>query len=515
MRVDPTFRRRRFLATLLGCAGAVAVAVAVPACAATEPAFRPENYGATGDGRTDDTAAFHALNRAVAAAGGGLVELRAGAVYRVGRQVAWPDRLLTVPPVLHARGVSRFVVDLNGATLKYNDGLKFGAFDRRTGGRLTHRAPFLDLRAAADLGHAILAEDVAYFEVRNGHIDLNSAGAVVGGEWGDTGWQLPHYGVAAYNCDEVAWTNVHVRNSCLDGYLYTHRVTARSRPFPFVMRGCSAERVGRNGISITGGNSVLVEGCRFERAGEAPRGGGAAPIGSQPRSCFDIEAEGTLCRNITIRDCDLIGGPQTSTAFVADSGDSADILIENSRLVGTVWTTKPRTVIRNCRINGLFGRVLGGQRDPRDNTLISGCRVSDVRWAGDAPPGMAVLSGEGAGSKTESPLVVRDCVFDVHFHAVNLRWTRLEGVTINLFAGTRTLPDGAYMMFLAGAIVRGLRIVDRIPAAQAPRVPYYVHEALFADIRAAEIVSPAGRILWNTSSVAAGGYAGPFRPNSS
>jgi polygalacturonase len=51
-----------------------------PALAASSPVFRPESFGARGDGQTDDT---RALQACFDAAAGATVELRRGAVYRV------------------------------------------------------------------------------------------------------------------------------------------------------------------------------------------------------------------------------------------------------------------------------------------------------------------------------------------------------------------------------------------------------------------------------------------------
>ncbi len=94
----------------------------------TSSAFTPEQYGAVGNGTTNDTVAFQNLAAAVNAAGGGLVEYKSGATYALGIQspagVGLDYALLgafngcTKPLIL--RG--------NGATIKYANGLKYGRF---------------------------------------------------------------------------------------------------------------------------------------------------------------------------------------------------------------------------------------------------------------------------------------------------------------------------------------------------------------------------------------------------
>jgi hypothetical protein len=262
-------------------------------------------------------------------------------------------------------------------------------------------------------------------------------------------------------------------------------------------------------MSLTGCRGALVENCKFEDAGEAPSASGT--FGSKPKSAFCVEAERTVCRDVVIRGCEFIMAETGNTAFVADSGDIADVKIERSVLRGNVWTRAPRTVIQGCHIYGGFGRLLAGQTDPRDNTLIADCKISDRRRPDERPPAYNVISGEGAGGTPKSPLRFRNCEIDLHFHAVNLRWTRLENVTFNVYLGTDTLKPGQYLMLLGGSTINGLRIVDRIPAGKAPKEAYVVLDARHADVRDAEIVSPGGRILWHASR-ANGGYAGRLRP---
>ena len=75
-----SFDRRAFLAT----AAAAASASCGPLSAASKPALRPEDFGARGDGVTNDTRAFAALGAEVNRRGGGTIALGTGRTYLVG-----------------------------------------------------------------------------------------------------------------------------------------------------------------------------------------------------------------------------------------------------------------------------------------------------------------------------------------------------------------------------------------------------------------------------------------------
>ena len=80
--MDPN--RRRFIAR-----GAAGVAFLLPGSGFAQQAavFRPEEFGARGDGATNDTDAFARLSADVNLRGGGTVILGRGKTYLVGRQV--------------------------------------------------------------------------------------------------------------------------------------------------------------------------------------------------------------------------------------------------------------------------------------------------------------------------------------------------------------------------------------------------------------------------------------------
>ena len=101
----------------------------------------PEDFGARGDGKSNDDAAFAALSAEVNRRRGGTLSLRPGRTYIVGAQSRGTERFGWEPaPVLHLHDLlSPFKILGNGARLRCQNGLRFGTFDPATG-QPVHRA---------------------------------------------------------------------------------------------------------------------------------------------------------------------------------------------------------------------------------------------------------------------------------------------------------------------------------------------------------------------------------------
>ncbi|MGL5735402.1 MAG: hypothetical protein ACRCYS_11100, partial [Beijerinckiaceae bacterium] len=177
----------------------------------------PETFGAVGDGVTDDSQAFIDMSAAFATAGYGAVKLRTGATYIIGRQTenGGGYRYQGVD-ILSANGLSYFIVDMNGATLKMKGGLRFGGFDASN--VPTTSISNGDIAQRADQGILIRAQNCGAVVILNGAVNGNCANGVVGGPWGDAGRQCIAYGLHIFECDQVLVDGVIAEDWLLDGF---------------------------------------------------------------------------------------------------------------------------------------------------------------------------------------------------------------------------------------------------------------------------------------------------------
>src|SRR3954453_14312097 len=114
------FDRRAFLAMT-----AAASACSSRLAAQSAAALRPEDFGARGDGVTNDTRAFAGLSAELNQRGGGTISLGTKRTYMVGAQNAGGTEFGWTPgPVIELRGLpGPLTIVGNGASLRCQPGL--------------------------------------------------------------------------------------------------------------------------------------------------------------------------------------------------------------------------------------------------------------------------------------------------------------------------------------------------------------------------------------------------------
>jgi hypothetical protein len=411
MKVD----RRAFVA-------GAAAATALPSAAAAQAssALRPEDFGAHGDGITNDTRAFAALGAEVNRRGGGTISLGAGRTYIVGQQSKGGRYGWTPAPIIDLRNLRLPLRILgNGARLRCQPGLRYGAFDPSSGRPARGGMPNYRQHEVASpyLAMVLISRCRAAVEIRDLELDGNLERLQIGGPFGDTGTQIPASGLLlADNLQTEVVTNVLSHHHGMDGATIDgdDRRAARSRFSRFIAR-----YNGRQGLSLVGGRGYDFEDCEFSLTGRSA-------VQSAPGAGVDLEAEGRK----TIRDLSFVRcrfADNYGVGMLADSGDSERARFSRCEFIGTTgwsaWPKKPRFVFDDCTFVGAVANA-HADRDPVRATRFTNCRFTDDP---KPSPTVHVYSGESGGGaivnlgQSENVLFDR-CSFELVGSAV-LPWS--------------------------------------------------------------------------------------------
>lgn len=79
-----------------------------------------------------------------------------------------------------------------GTVIKFKDGLKFGAFNSKDGSIATLKNPTTNSNMKAEIGNAIVLKNCTNITISNIEINGNNGKILLGGQWGDTGYQCWH-----------------------------------------------------------------------------------------------------------------------------------------------------------------------------------------------------------------------------------------------------------------------------------------------------------------------------------
>lgn len=294
-------------------------------------------FGAKGDGTTNNTAAFKAASAVVQAHGGGELIIPKG-VYIVGTQTFQGTLLDGVTPA--AYGPSEILTIKNctksikisgyGAVLKTANGLRYGSFDRTTGAIFNPGAlPFVDYDYYAYPYRGMInVEGNESVTIEGLELDGNSANLIIGGYWGDSAWQLEGHGIYSRNNNVVNIVDVHTHDHPADGLtIASSGITEGSAAKPLHLVNVRSFYNGRQGLSLTGGKSVTIDNCDFSMTGQRVNIGLGTKLQSTPGCGIDVEAEGTLVRDVTVISSRFLGNWRRGV--IASSGYSKGVTFEN------------------------------------------------------------------------------------------------------------------------------------------------------------------------------------------
>ena len=314
------------------------------------PTLDLKELGARGDGQNNDSAAFRAAADIIQKAGGGHLIIPRG-TYIVGEQLHEDGKFpyYKSQPIFSVKNVDGLIIEGRGATIRMASGLRFGSFDKLTGEPIQPKpGGFTDRAYAVSVGSMFVINDSRNIQIRNLELDGNSSTFVLGGYWGDVGWQLGACGIRMYQNINVVVENVHTHHHGLDGILLGWTgLKETDAPTPHTLINVVSEYNARQGLSWVGGRGLRVYRSKFNHTARGA-------FGSAPRAGLDIEAEDSICRDGYFEDCEFINN--VGPAMVADSGDGGYTRFVRCVFWGvsnwSTWSRKPGLVYEDCKIYG-------------------------------------------------------------------------------------------------------------------------------------------------------------------
>lgn len=373
--------------------------------------------------------------------GGGVIHLNGDGIYGLGTQIDNGPN-----PAEYGGGTMRFAplygypflfdgctkpvkIDGHGATVRCIAGKKFGAYEA-------------DGTASTGLSTTISKQSTPYFamvralacealvEIENINLDGNVLNAVIGGQFGDTGWQIPAYGIRLDNCTgglRLAYVDSH--HHPLDGLLIngvcTDPVSDPDENIEIV--GCNIVCNGRNNTSIVQGKGIRICATNLSWAGKAAVGSDTnGPTAMNPGAGVDIEAESGPIRDVEFSDCEATN---CSGAGLTGIGDIDRVNWHRGKIVGST----------NTAIWGLFPGlrfhdpvIVGHVTNPYPN--------ADARLATQFIGGL--ITDDPALSPTGTVWMMGGSNTIIDAGGSGALNVLLDGITIDVTNSTRILPFG-------------------------------------------------------------------------
>jgi hypothetical protein len=372
-----------------------------------------KDFGAVGDGKTNDQAAFQKAadffnQRAKTPAGTAPAVLNIPkGVYLVGRQNPLGNDGIDVLKLAGCRNLTIQGADSATTEIRYASGLHYGAFD--PAGQRPFEAPnafFVDRKYAAIVGTCIVLQNCENVAVTGLAINGSVGRAVVGGHWGDTGIQLNYDGIFVGDSRRITLRGLALHHFGRDGIQVLNHLAKSlndAQADNILLENLTCNYNGRQGLSVTGVSGLRAINCSFSHTGRVIIPALGKALFSNPGAGVDLEPENGFVKNVRLDNCRLVDNAGQALVSDRPAGDhpetTKNIVIANSLLWGTTnwsaWVTQPDFLFTNCRIYGAF--VHGARAtSPADATRFVGCTFEDRPYHGQTAYGQALLHSDGA-----------------------------------------------------------------------------------------------------------------------
>lgn len=280
-------------------------------------------FGAKGDGVYNDTDAIAKAAKIIEDNDGGTL-IFPGGTYLVGGQLSGQPGIYLAPkPIVSiANCKGNVTITAEGCKIKFVSGLKFGTFDPATGAPYFPPLPFHISSYRADIGSFIDLENNSSVSVSGFTIDGNIQQQIIGGAWGDAGYQCRHIGVRCLGNVSVEISDVVAENFGLDGIYLAQNTgfSETSNHTSSILDDVTCQYAGRNGLSIVGGTHITVRSSKFNHTGN-----GIIPA-SAPGAGVDIEPEEQYVGEVVFNNCEFINNQRVGLLALAHA---ANIKVEN------------------------------------------------------------------------------------------------------------------------------------------------------------------------------------------
>ncbi|MEP7250743.1 MAG: right-handed parallel beta-helix repeat-containing protein [Ginsengibacter sp.] len=320
-------------------------------------------FGAIGDGISNCTKAFQKAAKYLQLNGGTLI-IDSG-VYIVGKQKLssgyWAGSSYFAESILEFKHANKPIIILGQkATLKANDGLKYGSFNPVTGKRDSLRKEGNKSDYYASAYTIINAVGCVSISISGLILDGNSEKLDVGPSFGKEGIQLAATGISLYNNKKVSITDCYIHHCALDAIIVAWAGLKNTDPiYLHTIKNVIAKYNGRQGLSWVGGNDLTVINSEFSSTGKAYNN--SLPIVSKPSAGIDIEIENSIIKNGNFIGCKIYDnvGPGLSSI----GHDTYNINFKNCIFIGTTssaaYPKSQNFSFDSCTFVGKVERIFG------------------------------------------------------------------------------------------------------------------------------------------------------------
>lgn len=275
--------------------------------------------------------------------------------------------------------------------LKYDECLKFGAFDTVTGQRYLASC---DLDCIMGPGEYFMAADIgacvnlnecgagAPVTIMNLEIDGNAEALQLGGKFGEAGIQLRHDAIDIYNSRNVIVNRIKAHDLGRDGIMIgADPLYPYAEELEITIMNSSFNWNGRNGFSWVGGSRVTAKYCTFDL-------NSVGVIKSTPGSGLDIEVEGAPIREGYFLECEfkynrehgVISDPNCLSLAESISNHKFErCTMVASEFGDALWPDAPALYFEGCGIHGMTVHIFDAEvtGNYADRCIFTDCDFSD------------------------------------------------------------------------------------------------------------------------------------------